>query len=296
MPDLRLAAQLIPFYGRASPVVCAVSRGRKHRTGETSAPSEKGLQRLQKVLASAGVASRRQCEQLILEGRVEVDRQPVTQLGAKVDPGLHEIRVDGQSLRSRQRVWYAVHKVQGVVSTSRDPEGRLRITDLVPPSAGRLFCVGRLDRSSEGLALLTNDGDLAHALTHPRYGIVKTYQVEVAGHLDRHVIARLKRGVKLAEGFARPHDLRIVRRRRMSTLLRMELREGRNREIRRMLARVDHKVLRLIRTAIGPVRLGDLPPGAYRPLRADEIRALRAAAAGESLVPAQRRGRKRTSR
>jgi len=276
--------------------VCALSRARKHRSGDTDSPSAQGLQRLQKVLASAGVASRRQCEQLILEGRVEVDRRPVTQLGAKVDPDLQEIRVDGQSLRSRRRVWYAVHKVPGVVSTSRDPEGRLRIVDLVPPSAGRLFCVGRLDRSSEGLALLTNDGDLANILTHPRFGVVKTYHVEVAGKPDRHVIAQLRNGMKLAEGFARPHDVRVVRRRKMSTLLRMELREGRNREIRRLLARVGHKVLRLVRTAIGPIRLGDLPPGAYRPLRIEEIRALRGAASGDHPVPARRHPRKRTGR
>ena len=241
--------------------------------------SAAGGERLQKVLAAAGVGSRRQCEQLIVEGRVEVDRASVTELGTKVDPTSHEIRVDGQTLRKAGLVWFAVNKPAGVVSTSRDPSGRPRVVDLVPPAAGRLFCVGRLDRTSEGLILLTNDGELAHGLTHPRFGIEKTYQAEVVGHPDQRVLAQLKRGVYLADGFARVKEIRVARRRKTTTLLRMVLSEGRNREIRRLLARVGHKVLRLVRVAVGPIRLGDMPPGAYRPLRRDEVRTLRKAIA-----------------
>jgi len=234
-----------------------------------------GQQRLQKVLAAAGLGSRRQCETLIEEGRVEVDAQVVTRLGTKVDLAGQEIRVDGETLPKPRHVYYAVHKPKGVVSTSRDPAGRPRVIDLVPQRAGRLFNVGRLDRASEGLILVTNDGDLANRLTHPRYGVEKTYHVEVAGRPDRVVLAKLKRGVRLAEGFAQVVRVRIKRHRKQSTVLEMVLDEGRNREIRRLLARVGHKVLRLTRVAVGPVRLGDLPPGSYRELTRTERKALR---------------------
>jgi 23S rRNA pseudouridine2605 synthase len=234
--------------------------------------------RLQKVLAAAGIASRRECEQLILDGRVEVDHQVVTELGTRADPARQEIRVDGELLHKPNLVYFAVHKPVGVVSTARDPAGRSRVTDLLPPNTPRAFCVGRLDISSEGLILVTNDGELANRLTHPRHGVEKIYQVQVAGQVDRELLGKLHHGIHLAEGFAHAKHVTIKSRRKKSTLLEMVLDEGRNREIRRLLARLGHKVQRLRRIAVGPVRLGDLPSGAVRPLDSKEIAALQRAA------------------
>jgi 23S rRNA pseudouridine2605 synthase len=231
--------------------------------------------RLQKVLAAAGIASRRECEQLILEGRVEVDRQVVAELGTRVDPQRQEIRVDGEALPRPKLVYFAVNKPEGVVSTSRDPAGRPRVIDLLPPETPRVFAVGRLDIASEGLILVTNDGELANGLTHPRHGVEKVYQVQVTGQVERDVLAQLHRGMHLAEGFAHAKHVRIKSRRKRSTILEMVLDEGRNREIRRLLARVGHKVQRLKRVAVGTVRLGELPTGAVRPLTKKEIDALK---------------------
>ena len=236
-----------------------------------------GPQRLQKVLAAAGIGSRRHCEELIATGRVEVDRQVVTELGTKVDPEEQLIRVDGQALPRTRKAYYVVHKPPGAVSTNHDPSGRPRVIDLLPPSEERLFAVGRLDMSSEGLMLLTNDGELANQLTHPRYGVEKTYHVLVAGTLEQADAAKLLKGVHLAEGFAKAARLRLKAHRGKSTQLEIVLTEGHNREIRRLLARVGHKVLRLKRVAIAGVRLADLPPSAHRRLTADELRNLRAA-------------------
>jgi 23S rRNA pseudouridine2605 synthase len=242
--------------------------------------------RLQKVLASAGIASRRECEQLILEGRVEVDRLVVTELGTRVDPQRQEIRVDGEVLHRPKLVYYAVNKPAGVVSTARDPAGRPRVLDLLPPNTPRVFCVGRLDISTEGLILVTNDGELANGLTHPRHGVEKIYHVQVAGQVEREVLAQLHRGIHLAEGFAHAKHVRIKSRRKRSTILEMILDEGRNREVRRLLARVGHKVQRLNRVAVGPVRLGDLPVGAVRPLLPKEVHSLqRAVARGRGPLP-----------
>ena len=246
---------------------------------EEDAASTAGGERLQKVLASAGIASRRECEELIREGRVEVDRQVVTGLGTRVDPRRQEIRVDGETLSRPKLVYFAVNKPTGVVSTSRDPAGRPRVIDLLPPNAPRVFAVGRLDISSEGLILVTNDGELANRLTHPRHGVEKIYQVQVAGQVEREVLAQLHRGIHLAEGIAHAKHVRIKSRRKRSTILEMVLDEGRNREIRRLLARAGHKVERLKRVAVGPVRLGDLPAGAVRPLSRKEIDSLHRAAA-----------------
>jgi 23S rRNA pseudouridine2605 synthase len=231
-------------------------------------------ERLQKVLASAGVGSRRECEELITSGRVEVDRRMVTELGTRVDPARQEIRLDGQPLAKSKHVYYAVHKPPGIVSTNRDPAGRPRVVDLVSAGSARLFTIGRLDLNSEGLILVTNDGDLANRLTHPRYGVSKTYRVLVAGKPEPEILAKLRRGIRLAEGMARVDEIRIRSHHKESTVLEMVLREGRNREIRRLLARVGHKVLRLTRIAVGPVRLGSLPSGATRRLSREEIGAL----------------------
>lgn len=262
-------------------------RPRKSRAGSPSVAAPEGPQRLQKVLAAAGVGSRRQCEELILAGRIEVDRRVVTALGTKVDPREHEIRLDGEPLRVQaSRAYYLVNKPVGVVSTNFDPAGRPRVIDLIPPSDQRLFTVGRLDLSSEGLMLVTNDGALANALAHPRYGVEKTYHALVAGRPQRDVLDKLRQGVHLAEGVARVVRVRIRKEMKQSTLLEIVLAEGRNREIRRILAKVGHKVLKLKRVAIGEVRLADLAPGSFRRLRHDELRSLRAAARPRRPKPA----------
>lgn len=229
---------------------------------------------MQKVLAAAGFGSRRQCEELILAGRVEVDRNVVMELGTRVDPAEQQIRVDGVPIRRPKQVYYALNKPSGVVCTNRDPAGRARAVDLVPSNRGRLFTVGRLDLTSEGLILVTNDGALADRLTHPRYGVEKTYRVQVAGHVERELLGKLHRGVHLAEGTARIKRVQIKRHYKKSTILEMVLDEGRNREIRRVLAKLGHKVLKLERIAIGPLRLGRLPTGQYRRLTAKELAAL----------------------
>ena len=230
--------------------------------------SRRRADRLQKVLAAAGIASRRECEELILDGRVEVDRQVVTELGTRVDPQKQEIRVDGEVVATSQaRVLRRQQAGRRRLARRAIPSGRPRVIDLLPPDAPRVFCVGRLDMSSEGLILVTNDGELANGLTHPRHGVEKIYHVQVAGQRRR------RRAQTASQGHApgrrlRPREARPRQEppEEQSTILEMVLDEGRNREIRRLLARVGHKVQRLTRIAVGPVRLGDLPPGAVRPL------------------------------
>ncbi len=242
--------------------------------------SDQAGERLQKVLAAAGVGSRRECEQLILDGRVEVDRKIVTKLGTRIDPDKQKIRVDGVALKPRKTIYYMVNKPPGVLSTNRDPEGRLRVVDLLDTEE-RLFTVGRLDKSSEGLILVTNDGDLANRLTHPRYGIEKTYVVQVAGSPSKDDLDSLQKGVRLAEGVARVARLKVRKRHKSNSTIEMVLNEGRNREIRRLLARIGHKVTQLKRIAVGPLKLGELPSGAHRQLTNDEVRQLRKAVTGQ---------------
>jgi 23S rRNA pseudouridine2605 synthase len=250
-------------------------------------------ERLQKVLAAAGLGSRRQCEELITTGRVEVDRVVVTELGTRVDPAKQAIRVDGVALPQPRLAYYAVHKPAGVVTTNSDPARRPRVIDLLPNQDERLFPIGRLDLHSEGLILVTNDGDLANRLTHPRYGVTKVYKVLVAGHPTPETLAGLLKGVHLAEGLARVKSVAIKARQSKCTVLEMVLDEGRNREIRRVLARVGHKVLRLQRIAVGPVRLGLLPPGEHRPLTSQEVKSLREACGQPT--KGSREGRKKTA-
>ena len=245
---------------------------RSHNARQETQPGD----RLQKVMAAGGIGSRRDCEQLILDGRVEVDGDVVTELGTRVVLDEQDVRVDGQSLGKSKQKYYLVNKPPGVVSTHRDQDGRMRVIDLVPPE-GHLFTVGRLDRSSEGLMLVTNDGELANRLAHPRYGISKTYRVTVAGHPTPEALKQLREGVWLAEGRVRVAGLYVKKRQRKNTILEMVLTEGRNREIRRMAAKIGHKVLELKRIALGPLSLGDVPPGAYRELTKDELRALQGA-------------------
>jgi 23S rRNA pseudouridine2605 synthase len=231
-------------------------------------------QRLQKVLAGAGIGSRRECEALIVEGRVEVDRQAVTELGTRVDPNQQDIRVDGVALTRPKLAYYVVNKPVGVLCTNHDPSGRARVIDLIR-SDDRLFTVGRLDRTSEGLILVTNDGELANLLAHPRYGVNKVYRVRVVGHPSPELLRKLREGIHLAEGVVKVAAVRLRRRFRDNSELEIVLREGRNREIRRLLARLGHKVTQLKRVALGPLQLGDLPLGAHRRLYASDVRALR---------------------
>jgi 23S rRNA pseudouridine2605 synthase len=246
----------------------------KSHDQHSSSPMADG-ERLQKVMAAAGVGSRRHCEELILAGRVEVDRRVLRKLGTRVDADKQEIRVDGELLKAQRRSYYLVNKPIGVVSTNFDPSGRPRVIDLLPPTNERLFTVGRLDLSSEGLMLVTNDGELANRLAHPRYGVEKTYHALVAGKPEAEVLESLRRGVQLAEGVARVVSVKVKKEIKQSTLLEIVLAEGRNREIRRILAKVGHKVLRLKRVAIGPLRLKDLEPGQWRPLAREEVDSLR---------------------
>jgi 23S rRNA pseudouridine2605 synthase len=226
------------------------------------------------VLAAAGLGSRRSCEELITAGRVEVDRQVVSELGARVDPQAQEIRVDGERLPDPKRVVYMLSKPVGVVTTNYDPTGRPRVVDLVPGDR-RLFAVGRLDRNSEGLILVTNDGDLANLLAHPRYGVEKKYLVQVAGVPSPELLDQLRQGVRLAEGEVHAKRVSIRSQHKQSAVLEMVLDEGKNREIRRMLARLGHKVQQLKRVAVGGLSLGNLLPGQWRQLSWSEIENLR---------------------
>ncbi|MFO0923132.1 MAG: pseudouridine synthase [Pirellulales bacterium] len=236
-----------------------------------------GPQRLNKVLAAAGLGARRQVEELIEQGRVEVDGDVCTEFGKKVDPATQKIVVDGVSLKKQRPVYFAVNKPAGVLCTNRDPEGRARVVDLVPGSA-RLFPIGRLDRSSLGLIILTNDGELSQRLAHPKYSVPKSYFVVVQGQISAEELARLRRGIYLAEGVARVEGAKIRKVRKGCTEIDITLTEGKNREIRRVLARLGHKVVVLRRIAIASLRLGDLPEGAYRPLNSTEVAALYRAA------------------
>ena len=231
-------------------------------------------ERLQKVLAAVGLGSRRQCEQLILDGRVEIDKQVVSELGVRVDIQRQEIRVDGSTVRPSKRRYFVVNKPRGVLSTNNDPEGRPRVIDLVD-CHDRLFTVGRLDKSSEGLIVVTNDGPMANDLMHPRYQVPRTYEVQVAGAPSAEALKNLRQGIHLAEGPVRVAGIRIKRRQKNSTILQMVLTEGKNREIRRMAARIGHKVMSLRRVALGPLKLADLPPGAHRELTHSEVKELR---------------------
>ncbi len=231
--------------------------------------------RLHKFLSEAGVASRRHAEEMIEAGRVLINDRIVNELPAFVDPARDRVVVDGSRVRLSAPEYFLVHKPKGVVCTNRDPSGRPRAIDLLPPLKARLFVVGRLDADSTGLLLMTNDGALAEQITHPRLGIPKVYRVEVRGHVPDDIVARLKKGVHLAEGKATASEVEITHRSRQSSVLMITLREGRNRQVRRMLARLGHRVKTLKRVQIGPLSLKKLPVGACRRLTAGELAALR---------------------
>jgi len=228
--------------------------------------------RLQKVLAGAGIGSRRACEQLIAEGRVSIDGHGVAELGARVDPATAVVRVDGQRVNLRSDLLYlALNKPRGVVTAMSDPHGRACVGDLVRHLPERLFHVGRLDAETEGLLILTNDGDFAHRLAHPSHGVRKTYIAEVNSPVDRSVGARLQHGIELDDGPARVDGFRVLDATPGRTLVEVSLHEGRNHIVRRLLDSVGHPVNRLVRVAVGPVRLDDLRPGSLRELSPVEL-------------------------
>jgi pseudouridine synthase len=225
-------------------------------------------------MARAGLGSRRACEELIRQGRVEVDGKIAT-LGLKADPRRQRIVVDGRPLtQHKPPVYIAVHKPRGVLSVSQDDRGRRTVRDLVPVP-GHLYPIGRLDATSEGLILLTNDGELTNKLTHPRYGHTKEYQAYVVGHPSDKTLEKWQRGVFWDGRRTAPADITVLRRERDHTWLRVVLREGRKRQIRRVAAILGHPVRQLIRVRIGPLRLGDLKPGEWRHLTEQEIKKLK---------------------
>ena len=233
-----------------------------------------GAIRLQKILATAGVGSRRACEDLIFRRRVTVNGR-VAQLGDKVDPATAEIHVDGSRIVTDTKLVYlAMNKPRGVVSSMDDEKGRNELADFLGTFEQRIFHVGRLDADSEGLLLLTNDGALAHKLMHPSYGIAKTYLAEVAGPLPRTVGRRLQSGVELEDGPAKVDSFKLIDAVGKTAQIEITLHEGRKHIVRRMMDEVGHPVSRLIRTAVGPIRLGDLRPGGFRHLSNAEIAAL----------------------
>ncbi len=237
-------------------------------------PADEGI-RLQKVLAGAGLGSRRACEVLIGEGRVSVDGELVREQGMRVDPETAVIKVDGMRITtSSTSVYLALNKPKGMVSAMSDPEGRPTVGDLVEGRKERLFHVGRLDADTEGLLLLTNDGELAQRLTHPSYEVPKTYLAELLGPLPRDVGRQLRAGVELEDGMARVDSFKLVDSAANRVLVEIVLHEGRKHIVRRMLEQVGHPVQRLVRTAVGPVQLGSQKSGRLRPLTRQELGAL----------------------
>jgi len=228
--------------------------------------------RLQKVLAGAGVGSRRHCEELIGAGRVEVDGEVVRRFGARVDPQRQVIRVDGHRIPAREDLVYlAVNKPVGVLTSMSDSRGRKTMADLLGDVGERLFHVGRLDYDTEGLMLLTNDGELAHRLAHPRFGVPKTYLAEVPGPVPRGLGRQLLTGIELDDGLASADRFRVVEQLGGRALVEITVHEGRKHIVKRMLAAVGHPVSRLVRTQVGPVVLGSLRPGTTRQLSAKEV-------------------------
>jgi 23S rRNA pseudouridine2605 synthase len=244
-------------------------------------------ERLQKVLARAGFGSRRAAEELIAAGRVAVDGE-VARLGRRVDPERERLTVDGIPVQVRtDLVYYLLNKPPKVVTTARDPQGRRTVLDFVPLEP-RVFPVGRLDYETEGLLVLTNDGELTQLLSHPSHAVEKAYLAEVEGVPTRGTVRRLADGVTLEDGQTAPARVRLVQRQGGTAALELVIHEGRNRQVRRMCEAVGHPVRRLVRTRVGPVHDRRLAPGAWRPLRQREVRGLFAAALGETNTPEDR--------
>ncbi len=236
------------------------------------AVDDDGQIRLQKLLAQSGVASRRRCEELMLEGEVEVDGEVVTRLGTKVDPRTAVIKVSGKRLPPiSDHVYLVLNKPRGVVSTMSDPQGRRTLSDLVADRPERLFHVGRLDTDTSGLLLLTNDGDFAHRMAHPSFEVEKTYVAEVAGRLNKGTVAELLAGVTLDDGPVEVRRARVIDTSADKSIIELVIHEGRNRIVRRLLDQVGHPVRQLSRTKFGPIELGTLAGGRLRELSDDEL-------------------------
>lgn len=245
--------------------------------------------RLQKILSAAGLGSRRACEELILSGRVTVDGVPVTKLGAQADPDLQEIAFDGKPLKLQKKYYFLLNKPVGYLCTNRaDKTKRPLAVDLVrPPGNARLFCAGRLDVDSKGAIIVTNDGEFSNYITHPRYDITKTYRVRVDGNVEAKDLEQLRKGVWLSEGKTGCIDVKVIRELRKETIIRIMLKEGKNRVIRRVMAKLGFRVTELERTRIGDVALGKLKSGSYRELKAVEVK---------KLIPRKTKPRKTKSR
>ena len=227
-------------------------------------------QRLQKVLAAAGVDSRRKCEELILDGAVRVNRKVVDKLPAFVDPERDVITVNGKKIRAAQKVYFLLNKPKGVICTNSDPQGRRKAIDIVR-TGERIFCVGRLDADTTGLIILTNDSELSNRLTHPRYGMGKTYVVRVKAEISADQIEKLKRGIWLAQGKTGRASVKILQRRHNESLIEITIRQGLNRQVRRMLAKVGLPVKSLTRARIGKLTTRGLGVGKFRTLTKAEV-------------------------
>jgi 23S rRNA pseudouridine2605 synthase len=235
-------------------------------------------ERLQKILSKAGITSRRKAEELILQGRVSVNGRVVSELGAKAVIGKDDICLDGKAIKlETEKVVVALFKPRNCVTTLDDPQGRPTVAELVRNISVRVYPVGRLDYDAEGLLLMTNDGDLAHRLQHPRYKVPKTYLVKIRGRPPEEALTQLQQGISLEDGITAPAELHVLEEDNRATWLTLTLREGRNHQVKRMCAAVGCPVLKLRRTQIGPIDLGNLQPGRSRRLRAREVRALRQA-------------------
>jgi pseudouridine synthase len=231
--------------------------------------------RLQKFLAQAGVASRRKSETLITAGRVRVNGRRVTRLGSKIDPAKDRVQVDGANVRPEKKVYWLVNKPVGYVSTVSDPQGRDTVLELIPQRSRRLFPVGRLDIQSEGALLLTNDGALTNALLHPSRAVKKTYRVRLRGQLNEKDLAAFQNGIPLDDGMTAPTKALITARTSASTWLEITLREGRNRQIRRMAEALGFQVARLIRVTFAGLSIHNMKAGEARPLKPQELQNLR---------------------
>ncbi len=238
-------------------------------------------ERVQKIIANAGLASRRAAEKMITEGRVSINNVVVRELGVRADRDHDEIRVDGRLIScDHEKLYLALNKPRGYVTTLNDPQGRPIITSLLPGIQERVFPVGRLDYDSEGLLILTNDGDFAHKLQHPKHGIPKTYRVKINRRLTIKNIRDLESGIDMPDGLFKPDKIGIEKSNRKSCWLTLTITEGRNRIIRRVFESLGYSVVRLIRTTIASVQLADLKEGTYRHLQGQELRSLKAATAG----------------
>jgi 23S rRNA pseudouridine2605 synthase len=232
-------------------------------------------QRLQKIIAEMGIASRRRAEELIAEGRVTVNGK-VAVVGMKADPARDHIKVDGKLLfRPEKKVYYIFHKPRGVVTSLSDPEGRPTVTDFLRGIRERVFPVGRLDYDSEGMLILTNDGDFAHGILHPSKKIPKTYVVKIKGVLEEEEINKLRTGIRLDRTVTAPAKVKRLRKTEQNSWIEMTIYEGKKRQIRRMLERVGHPVMRLMRVRIGGLEMGALKPGTYRKIMPEEMDSLK---------------------